>query len=131
MNQARATYGRPAVEIKTRAEITRMKKAGQLAGMVLQETGRHIEAGITTKELDRIAEKFIRAHGGVPTFIGYRGYPATICVSINEEVVHGIPGNRKIKTGDVVSIDVAATIDGYVGDTAATWAVGEISKEAK
>jgi methionyl aminopeptidase len=78
-----------------------------------------------------MVEKFIRQNGGLPTFIGYRGYPASICVSINDEVVHGMPGNRKIQTGDVVSVDVAATVDGFVGDTAATYAVGKISKEAE
>ena len=119
------------MEIKTGSEIDRMKKAGRLAGLTLRELGRHVVPDITTKELDKIGENFIRQGGGIPTFIGYRGYPASICVSINEEVVHGIPGNRKIKEGDVVSIDVAATLDGYVGDTAATFAVGKISKEAE
>ncbi len=129
---SRATsFKRPTVEIKTGLEIEKMKKAGRLAGLALKEMGRHVAPGLTTKELDKIGERFIRQGGGTPTFIGYRGYPATICVSINEEVVHGIPGNRKIKDGDVVSIDVAATVDGFVGDTAATYAAGKISKEAE
>jgi methionyl aminopeptidase len=114
------TQRKNRVELKTKAEITAMKRAGELAGRALKEVLDHVQAGISTKELDRIAEKFIRKEGGVPTFIGYRGYPATICASINEEVVHGIPGNRKILAGDVVSIDIAATVDGFVGDTAAT-----------
>lgn len=108
-----------------------MRTAGRLAGQALQEAGRHIAAGVSTKDLDVIAEKFIKSHGGVCTFIGYRGYPATICASINDEVVHGIPGKRILKDGDVVSIDIAATVDGYVGDTAKTWIVGEGSAEAK
>jgi methionyl aminopeptidase len=120
------TQRKNRVELKTKAEITAMKRAGELAGRALKEVLDHVQAGISTKELDRIAEKFIRKEGGVPTFIGYRGYPATICASINEEVVHGIPGNRKILAGDVVSIDIAATVDGFVGDTAATIGVGPV-----
>lgn len=112
------------IELKSRAEIALMKRAGEVAGRTLVEVSKAIEPGITTKELDRVAEKFIRSMGAIPTFIGYRGYPATICASINEEVVHGIPGSRKLKEGDIVSIDVAATLDGYVGDTAKTYFVG-------
>ncbi len=121
---------KPAVEIKTKAELGRMKKAGEIAGLTLREVGKRIEPGITTKELDRMAEDFIRRRGAVPTFVGYRGYPCTICVSVNEEVVHGIPSSRKILPGDVVSVDVAATVDGFVGDTAATFAVLPVDKEA-
>ena len=119
------------IELKTASELESMKKAGRLAGLTLKEVGRHVEAGITTKELDDIARKFIRAGGGIPTFVGYRGYPAALCVSINEEVVHGIPGPRKIERGDVVSVDVAATLDGFVGDTAATFLVDPVSSEAE
>ncbi len=109
-----------------------MRIAGQMAGRSLLEVGQAIEPGITTRQLDKIAEKFIRKQGGTPTFIGYRGYPATICASINEEVVHGIPSDRKLKAGDVISIDVAATVDGFVGDTATTFVVGDyLSKDAK
>ncbi|OVE77565.1 type I methionyl aminopeptidase [bacterium F11] len=122
---------RSGVELKNRAEIASMRKAGQLAGLTLDELGRHLEAGIPTKELDQIANKFVKERGGVPTFVGYRGYPATICVSINEQVVHGIPSSRKIVDGDIVSIDFATTVDGFVGDTARTWAVGNVSDEAK
>lgn len=118
---------RPVVELKTKAEIAAMRKAGQLAGLALKEVGKYIEPGITTKELDRIAANFIRQNKGRATFVGYRGYPATICVSINDEVVHGIPGERRIQAGDVVSIDVAATVDGFVGDTAATFGVPPVS----
>src|SRR5688500_3727762 len=94
------------IELKTRAEPDKMKRAGQVAGSVLQELGRSLKAGMTTKDLDVLAEKLIRKAGAKPTFLGYRGYEASICVSINEEVVHGIPGNRVIKPGDVVSIDI-------------------------
>lgn len=123
---------RPTVELKTKAEIALMQTAGTLAGEVLLTLEPLVKPGITTRELDQVAEKFIRKNGGVPTFIGYRGYPATICVSINEEVVHGIPSARTLKEGDIVSIDVAATVGGYVGDTAATFVAGRyISKEAE
>jgi methionyl aminopeptidase len=122
---------RAEIELKTKAELLKMRTAGRLAGQALQEAGRHIAAGVSTKDLDVIAEKFIKSHGGVCTFIGYRGYPATICASINDEVVHGIPGKRILKDGDVVSIDVAATIGGFVGDTAITVIVPPASAEAE
>ncbi len=121
---------KPSVELKTKSELQSMIRAGDVAGRTLQAVAKAVEVGITTKELDRVAENFIRKNGGTPTFIGYRGYPASLCVSINEEVVHGIPGSRKIKSGDVVSLDVAATVDGFVGDTATTVLVEPISKEA-
>jgi methionyl aminopeptidase len=121
---------KPSIELKTKAELQSMIRAGDVAGRTLQAVAKAVEVGITTKELDRIAENFIRANGGKPTFIGYRGYPASLCVSINNEVVHGIPGPRKIKAGDVVSLDVAATVDGFVGDTATTVLVEPVSKEA-
>ncbi len=108
-----------------------MRTAGQIAGRTLQEVAKAIAPGVTTKELDRVAENFIRKNGATPTFIGYRGYPASLCVSINDEVVHGIPGSRKLKAGDVVSIDVAATIDGFVGDTATTVIVPPVTAEAE
>jgi methionyl aminopeptidase len=122
---------RTTIELKSKSELAAMKKAGQMAGQTLEEVGKHIAPGVTTKELDQIASQVIRGLGGVPTFVGYRGYPATICVSINEEVVHGIPSARKIQEGDLVSIDFATTVDGFVGDTARTWAVGKILEEAK
>jgi len=119
------------VELKTTRELDSMKRAGQVAGLALKEVAKHVAPGVTTKELDRIADKFIRQSGAQPTFLGYRGYPACICASIDEEVVHGIPGNRKLKPGEIVSIDLGATLEGFVGDIAATFAVGEISEEAK
>lgn len=122
---------KPSIEYKTKAEIVSMRRAGLLAGRTLLEVKRHIAPGVTTKELDQVAEKFIRKNGGVPTFIGYRGYPATICVSINEEVVHGIPGSRRVMAGDVVSIDVAATVDGFVGDTAFSMVVAPAASKAQ
>lgn len=122
---------KPAVELKTKTELDKMKRAGQVAGHVLHEVGASIQAGITTAELDRIAERLIRKAGGIPTFVGYHGYPASICVSVNEEVVHGIPGSRVIKPGDLVSVDIGVTMDGYVGDTAYTFLVEPVSVEAR
>jgi len=90
-----------------------------------------ISPGVTTEELDRFAEEFIRERGGIPAFKGYRGYPKTLCVSVNEEVVHGIPDKRRLKEGDIVSLDLGVVIDGYYGDAAITVAVGEVSEVAK
>ncbi len=120
-----------AIELKTKAELEKMRQAGKVAGATLKAVVAAIDAGVTTKDLDRVAENFIRKNGGIPTFIGYRGYPASLCVSINNEVVHGIPGNRKLKAGDVVSVDVAATVDGFVGDTATTVIVPPAKADAQ
>jgi methionyl aminopeptidase len=120
-----------SIELKSKAEITAMRRAGEVAGKALKEITKAVAPGVTTRELDKIGERFIRANGGIPTFIGYRGYPATICASVNEEVVHGIPGNRKLKPGDVIGIDIAATVDGFVGDTAVTVIVPPASPEAQ
>ncbi len=119
------------IELKTKAELEKMKKAGAVAGTVLHEVGKQVKPGVTTKDLDVLAEKLLRKAGAKPTFLGYRGYPASICVSINEEVVHGIPGDRVIKAGDVVSIDIGATVDGFVGDTAYTFLAEPVSEKAR
>ena len=122
---------RSTVELKSKAEIAAMRRAGQVAGKALKAIAEAVAPGITTRELDKIGESMIRKNGGLPTFIGYRGYPASICVSVNEEVVHGIPGPRKLKAGDVVGIDIAATVEGFVGDTALTVIVPPATKEAQ
>src|SRR5687768_5209988 len=102
-----------------------MRQAGRLAGKILKELGSRVRPGATTQDLDRDAEKMIRDAGALPTFLGYRGYTACICASVNEEVVHGIPSaKRTLKEGDVLSIDLGVTHLGFVGDTAATFAVG-------
>lgn len=120
------------IELKSPADLERMRRAGRLAAQVLDAVGRAVAPGVTTKDLDRLAEKFIRDAGGVPTFLGYRGYTASICASINEEVVHGIPHPKRVlRDGDIVGIDVGATLGGFVGDTAATFPVGRISAEAE
>ena len=116
---------------RSATELDRMREAGRLVGEVLSELAANIGPGITTSELDRIAEKRIAAVGAVPAFKGYRGYPATICASINDEVIHGIPSaHRVLREGDIVSIDVGASLGGYFGDSAITLPVGRVSDEA-
>ena len=119
------------ITIKSKEEIELMRKAGYLVSLTHQYLKPFIKAGITTKELDTLAEKFIKEHDGIPTCKGYEGYPATLCVSVNDEVVHGIPGKRKLKNGDIVSIDMVIGYHGYQGDAAWTYAVGDISEEKK
>ena len=120
------------IVLKTSRELSLMKEACRISAGALQLIGKSIEPGITTAELDSIAEKYILSQGAKPNFKGYSGYPATACISINNEVIHGIPNSsRKIKSGDIVSVDLGASINGYNGDNAATFAVGEISEEAK
>ena len=120
------------IVLKTSRELSLMKEACRVSAGALELIGKSIEPGITTAELDAIAEKYIRSQGAIPNFKGYSGYPATACISINNEVIHGIPtSSRKIKSGDIVSVDLGASINGYNGDNAATFAVGEISDTAK
>ncbi len=119
------------ITIKSKEEIELMRKAGYLVSLTHQYLKPFIKSGITTKELDTLAERFIKEHDGIPTCKGYEGYPATLCVSVNDEVVHGIPGKRKLKNGDIVSIDMVIGYHGYQGDAAWTYAVGDISEEKK
>jgi len=116
---------------KSPAEIDQMEQAGRVVVETLELLGEHIRPGVTTQELDELAEEFIRSQGGLPTFKGYRGYPAAICTSPNDMVVHGIPGPYTLREGDVLSVDVGVTLGGFVGDSAYTFAVGEISDEAQ
>jgi len=116
---------------RSASELERMREAGRLVGEVLTELIAHVAPGVTTADLDALAEKRIARAGAVPAFKGYHGYPATICASINEEVIHGIPsGRRVLNEGDVVSIDVGASLNGYYGDSAITLPVGQVSEEA-
>jgi methionyl aminopeptidase len=116
--------------LKNTEDIRLLHRANIMVADTLEELRSHIKPGITTAELDRIAEEYIRRHRGVPAFKGYRGYPASLCISINEEVVHGIPGKRALKKGDIVSLDIGVLLDGYYGDAAITVGVGPISPEA-
>ena len=119
------------ISIKSDREIELMKEAGRLVGETHKYLKQFIKEGITTIELDKLAEDFIRKNGGIPTEKGYEGYPASICASVNDEVVHGIPGKRKLKNGDIITIDMVISDKGYQADSAWTYAVGEISKEKK
>lgn len=122
------------VVIKSEAELVSMREAGRLNALALAAVRGLVQPGITTAELDQAAEDVIRKHGGVPIFKGYPGaypYPATLTISINEELVHGIPGKRQLKEGDIVSVDCGTLLDGFVGDSAFTMGVGEISPLAE
>ena len=112
------------IYLKTPQEIELLRENNILVSRALAEVGRHIKAGITTKELNDIAEKFIRDNGAVPGFLGYQGYPASACISVNEQVVHGIPSDYVIKDGDIVSVDLGTIMKGFVGDSEYTFAVG-------
>src|SRR6188472_1817660 len=114
------------VEIKTPEQIDAMRKAGLVVGSTLELLRGHVRAGITTAELDGIAEDSIRSAGATPSFQGYHGFPASICTSVNDEVVHGIPGDRVLADGDLVSIDCGAIVDGWHGDSAITFGVGDL-----
>lgn len=118
-----------SITLKNPAEIETMRRAGSVVFGALELAEREIKPGMTTAELDKLIEEYIRSRGAAPAFKGYQGYPASACISINDEVVHGIPGKRVIKEGDIVSVDVGSLIDEYYGDSARTIAVGEISKE--
>ncbi|OEF96439.1 type I methionyl aminopeptidase [Vulcanibacillus modesticaldus] len=116
---------------KSDYEIKMMRIAGQIVAETHQVLAKAIRPGITTKELDQIAENFIRSKGASPSFLGYAGFPASICTSVNNELVHGIPSNRVLKEGDIISIDVGAEYKGYHGDSAWTYGIGKISEQAK
>lgn len=119
------------INIKNHKEIELMRKAGRIVAETLLLVGEKVQPGITTAELDSIAEEFITKHGAKPSFKGLYGFPASLCISVNEQVVHGIPGGYVLKEGDIVSVDCGAEIDGFHGDAARTFAVGNISDEAR
>lgn len=117
--------------LKSKSEIELMKEAGRIVAGAHEAIERAIAPGVTTEELDRIAEDYIIGQNAIPAFKGYQGFPASICASINEEVVHGIPGRRRLNDGDIISIDIGAFYEGYCGDAAKTHPVGNVSKDAK
>ena len=119
------------VPLKTKEELEIMRRAGRVVAEVLKRVGDEIKPGVNTKRLDEIAEEFIRSQKAVPAFKGYMGYPATLCASINEEVVHGIPGPRLLAEGDVVGIDVGVKLEGYFADAARTFPVGKVDRESR
>ncbi|MGQ9619568.1 MAG: type I methionyl aminopeptidase [Bacteroidales bacterium] len=116
---------------RTSEEIELLRKSNMLVSRTLAEVARHIAPGVTTKSLDSIAEAFILAHGGIPAFKDYNGFPATLCTSVNEEVVHGIPSDYKLKEGDIVSVDCGVVMNGYYGDSAFTFAVGKVNSSVR
>lgn len=119
------------IHYRTDKEIELLRQAALLVGKTLGEVGKHIRPGIRTIDLDKIAEEFIRDHGAVPAFKGYEGFPGSLCISVNEQVVHGIPGNYELREGDIVSVDCGTVLNGYVGDSAYTFTVGEVSEEIR
>jgi methionyl aminopeptidase len=119
------------VKPRTEEEIELLRENGEIVSKTLAEVGRHVAPGVTTKELDRVAETFIRDHGAVPNFLGYDGYPAAICASVNDVVVHGFPSDYVLKEGDIVSIDLGTLYKGYNGDSCYTFPVGEVDAETR
>ena len=120
------------IYLKTDEEIELLRENNILVSKTLAEVGKNIRPGVSTKELDTIAEEFIRSHGAVPAFLGFQGFPASLCISVNEQVVHGIPSSKVIlREGDIVSVDCGTFLKGFVGDSAYTFAVGEIAPEVE
>ena len=119
------------ITLKSSHEVDLMRQAGKITAAARALAGERVKPGVTTQEIDKAVEAFIRQQGAVPSFLGYSGYPASACISVNDEVIHGIPGKRVLQEGDIVSIDVGAYIGGFHGDCAATFACGEISEEAQ
>ncbi len=115
------------ITLKTKEEIEIMRRAGRVVAQCLDMVGKSIEPGMTTKQLDMLIEDFLVSHGAIPAFKDYQGYPASACISIDDEVVHGIPGKRIIREGDLVSVDVGSIVDGYYGDSARTYPIGKVS----
>jgi methionyl aminopeptidase len=117
------------IRLKTKEEIEIMRRAGAVVAGALDMVGREIKPGLTTARLDALVEDFIRSQGAIPAFKGYQGFPASACISVEDEVVHGIPGNREIRDGEIVSVDVGSLVEGFHGDSARSFGVGEVSPE--
>ena len=117
--------------LKSKSEIDSMRRAGRIVAQAHELLKAHIKPGVKTKELDVLVEEFFRKEGAIPAFKGYRGYPACICTSVNDEVVHGIPGERVLEEGDIIGVDIGAIVDGYCGDAAWTYPVGQIEPHAQ
>lgn len=119
------------VVLKTSKELSDMKLACKISAQALRLAGELIKPGVSTAHVDKMLHEFIRSQGAKPSFLGYGGFPATACISVNEQVIHGVPSGRILQEGDIVSVDVGAMINGYNGDNAATFPVGQVSQEAK
>ncbi|MBI3132770.1 MAG: type I methionyl aminopeptidase [Acidobacteria bacterium] len=122
---------REQIRYKSRKEVEKLREAGRLAANALRLTAKSVKPGISLLELDKIAETYIRQNGGTPNFKGYHGFPGTLCTSVNDKVVHGIPSHYVLQEGDIIAIDCGAKLDGYHGDTCLTVGVGQISEQAK
>ncbi|MGI5270572.1 type I methionyl aminopeptidase [Nonomuraea sp. CA-218870] len=129
VGKKRPKTGEP--DVKTPEIIERMRVAGRLAAQALEEVGRHVRPGVTTDELDRIGHEFLLDHGAYPSTLGYKGYPKSLCTSINEVICHGIPDDTVLRDGDIVNVDITAYIGGVHGDTDATFLVGEVDEESR
>ena len=119
------------VVLKTSREIGLMREAGRISARALKLAGEAVEPGVSTAEIDRVARRYIESQGATPSFLGYGGFPAATCISVNNQVIHGIPGHRIVKEGDIVSIDVGACLNGFHGDNAWTFPCGQVSEEAQ
>ena len=119
------------ISLKSAHEIELMRRAGKITAAARALAGEMVKPGVTTQEIDKAVFQFIKSQGATPSFLNYGGFPASACISVNNEVIHGIPGKRVLREGDIVSIDVGAYVDGFHGDCAATFACGEISPEAQ
>ena len=119
------------IRLKSPREIGAMRRAGEITGQALKAAQRAIEPGVTTKQVEAVIKKVIKRAGAVPAFLGYGGFPGSACISVNEEVIHGIPGSRVLHNGDIVSVDVGTVWNGFYGDAAATFPVGNVSKQAR
>lgn len=119
------------INYKTAEEVEKLRASNQLVSRTLAAIAKYIKPGTTTEKIDKIAEEYIRDHKAIPAFLGYSGYPKTLCTSVNSQVVHGIPSDYVLKEGDLLSVDCGVILDGYVGDTAYSYAVGEVKKEVE
>lgn len=119
------------IHYKSQAEIESIRKSSLLVSKTLAEVAKYLKPGVTTITLDKITEDYIRSHGATPVFKGFDGFPASICASVNDEVVHGIPGKYELKDGDIISIDCGVILDGYIGDSAYTFMIGEVTEDVK
>lgn len=120
-----------SVSLKTKSDLEKLKLAGKITAGALAAAGKVIKPGVTTKEIDRVVHDYIVSHNAIPSFLNYDGFPSSACISVNEEVIHGIPGKRVLKEGDIVSVDVGAKINGFHGDSAYTFCCGKVTDEAQ
>jgi methionyl aminopeptidase len=119
-----------AIQLRSRRQIAKMREAGRLVAQTFEHLRPHVRPGVTTRTLDRLAEEFIRKHGATPAYKGYRGFPATICIAINNVICHGFPSDTPLREGDIVGVDIGAKLDGWFGDSCVTYPVGQVPHEA-